>query len=84
MSSCLVNENWFVTGWIGVLQDELFCYRMNWCVTGWIGLLQDELVCNMFKSLQDAAENAGAADTAMSMDVDSESPLSSVPMPTPM
>ena len=47
-------------------------------------MLQDELVCNMFKSLQDAAENAGAADTAMSMDVDSESPLSSVPMPTPM
>ncbi|XP_067933614.1 negative elongation factor B-like isoform X2 [Watersipora subatra] len=45
---------------------------------------QDDVVCNMYKSLQEVADSAGPPDTSMSMDVDMESPLSSVPMPTPM
>lgn len=40
------------------------------------------MVCNMFKALQDSAENAVEPETPMSMDIDTESPLSSVPMPT--
>lgn len=42
---------------------------------------QDESACNMFKALQDTAENAAEPESTMAMDVDTESPLASVPLP---